>query len=144
VTEEVEPVLDEQIRYYRARACEYDDWWFRRGRYDHGRDANARWFADQSEVEAALVRFEPTGDVLELACGTGLWTAKLHADARSLTAVDVSPEVLQLAQSRVVDSRVEYVQADLFVWEPLGNYDVCFFSFWLSHVPEEHFEAFWA
>ena len=29
-------LLDEQIAYYRARAAEYDDWWFRRGRYDRG------------------------------------------------------------------------------------------------------------
>jgi len=27
--------------------------------------------------------------------------------------------------------------------EPDRAYDVCFFGFWLSHVPEERFEAFW-
>lgn len=35
-------ILEEQIEYYRARAAEYDDWWFRRGRYDRGADANRR------------------------------------------------------------------------------------------------------
>ena len=29
-------VLSDQIAYYRARAGEYDEWWFRTGRYDRG------------------------------------------------------------------------------------------------------------
>ena len=29
-------VIAEQVAYYRARAPEYDDWFFRRGEYDHG------------------------------------------------------------------------------------------------------------
>jgi SAM-dependent methyltransferase len=139
----VQDLLAEQARYYRARAGEYDDWWLRRGRYDHGEEANARWFADGAAVAAALERFAPTGDIVELACGTGLWTERLAPHARSLTAIDASPEVIALARERVADPRVEYVQADLFAWEPARTYDVCFFSFWLSHVPEERFAEFW-
>ena len=149
----VQDLLAEQARYYRARAGEYDDWWLRRGRYDRGEEANARWFADGDAVAAALERFAPSGDVLELACGTGLWTERLARQARSLTAIDASPEVIELARARVADPRVldarvadprvEYVQADLFAWEPARTYDVCFFSFWLSHVPEERFAEFW-
>jgi SAM-dependent methyltransferase len=139
----VRELLAEQARYYRARAGEYDDWWFRRGRYDRGAEANTRWFADAAAVEAALERFAPAGDIVELACGTGLWTARLLPHARSLTAIDASPEVIELARARVGDPRVEYVRADLFAWEPARTYDVCFFSFWLSHVPEERFAAFW-
>ena len=29
-------ILLDQIAYYRARAGEYDQWWFRAGRYDRG------------------------------------------------------------------------------------------------------------
>jgi hypothetical protein len=29
----VDRLLEEQRRYYHARAPEYDDWWFRRARY---------------------------------------------------------------------------------------------------------------
>jgi ubiquinone/menaquinone biosynthesis C-methylase UbiE len=139
----IESLLAGQARYYRERAEEYDDWWFRRGRYDHGGDANARWFADAAEVKDALERFEPAGEVLELACGTGLWTAHLAALGQHVTAVDASPEMLELNRKRVKDSSVTYVEADLFEWEPDRRYDVCFFSFWLSHVPEERFAAFW-
>ncbi len=137
-------MLEEQRRYYRERAPEYDDWWFRRGRYDLGPQENARWLAECAEVERALAHFDPAGDVLELACGTGLWTRHLAPRAAALTAIDASAEVIELNRARVGDESVEYVQADIFAWRPERHYDVCFFSFWLSHVPEERFGEFWA
>ena len=144
MTDQLAGLLAEQARYYRERAGEYDDWWFRRGRYDLGTEANARWFADATEVQDALERFQPSGRVLELACGTGLWTRRLVGHADTVTAVDASPEVIELARAGVNDPRVSYVQADLFAWEPEQTYDVCFFGFWLSHIPEAQFENFWA
>ena len=47
-------ILQDQIDYYRARAGEYDEWWFRTGRYDRGPEFNARWRAEVATVEAAL------------------------------------------------------------------------------------------
>ena len=85
---QVEYTLAEQARYYRERASEYDDWWFRRESYDNGPEANARWFANVAEAHAALERFRPAGDILELACGTGLWTERLAGHAASMTAVE--------------------------------------------------------
>jgi ubiquinone/menaquinone biosynthesis C-methylase UbiE len=140
---DLEGLLAEQAHYYRERAGEYEDWWFRRGRYDHGLETNARWFADAAEVQDALERFDPAGDVLELACGTGLWTQRLADHAAGMTAIDGSPEMLELCRARVNDPHVSYVLADLFAWEPERTYDVCFFGFWLSHVPEERFDDFW-
>ena len=140
---EIERVLAEQADYYRARAGEYDDWWLRRGRYDHGPEANARWFTETAALGAALDRFAPAGSVLELACGTGLWTERLAPRAASLTAIDASSEMLAICRARVGDANVVYGQADIFAWEPQGSWDVCFFSFWLSHVPYERFAAFW-
>jgi SAM-dependent methyltransferase len=135
-------VLAEQRSYYAARAPEYDDWWFRRGRYDSGPAQNAAWFEDCAEVEAALGEFDAAGDVLELAAGTGLWTRHLVRTAARLVAVDASPETLELNRRRV-GGEVEYVVADLFEWHPSGQFDVCFFGFWLSHVPDDRFDEFW-
>jgi hypothetical protein len=73
----VDHVLEEQRRYYAARAPEYDDWWFRRGRYALDEAEDERWRADVEEVEAALADFAPVGAVVELAAGTGLWTRQL-------------------------------------------------------------------
>jgi SAM-dependent methyltransferase len=139
----LEDVLAEQQRYYRERTPEYDDWWFRRGRYDHGRDINASWFAEVAELERFLDRLGPLGEVLELACGTGLWTGRLLRGAGHVTALDASQEALALARGRNPDPRITFLAADVFAWEPQERYDVCFFSFWLSHVPEERFAAFW-
>ncbi len=139
-------VMGEQIAYYRARAHEYDQWFLRQGRYDHGPEQNARWFAEVRQVEEALERFAPTGRVLEIACGTGLWTQRLLVYADSITALDASPEVITHNCQRlgnVSQHRVRYVEADVFSWEPDARFDTIFFSFWLSHVPPERFEGFW-
>jgi SAM-dependent methyltransferase len=137
-------LLAEQLDYYRARAGEYDRWWLRRGRFDRGPEANARWFAEAAELERVLERFDPGGEVLELACGTGLWTRRLVTYATHVTAVDAAPEVLAINRARVGDPRVRYVEADLFDYTPQpAAYDACVFSFWLSHVPDDRFAAFW-
>lgn len=137
-------VLTEQLDYYRARAGEYDRWWLRQGRFDRGAEANTAWFAEAAALERALEAFAPRGEVLELACGTGLWTRHLTRAGARVTAVDGSPEVLAINRERVDDPTVRYVQADLFDWQPApGTYDACVFTFWLSHVPRERFDAFW-
>jgi len=142
--DELDRLVAEQQDYYRARAGEYENWWFRRGRYDHGAEANERWFDDVRRAHEALDEFAPAGKVLELACGTGLWTQRLAPHASSLTALDASEEVLAIARAKLADERIEFLQADIFAWEPSDRYDVCFFGFWLSHVPEELAAPFWA
>ncbi|HEV8554603.1 MAG TPA: methyltransferase domain-containing protein [Casimicrobiaceae bacterium] len=139
-------ILRDQIDYYRARAGEYDEWWFRTGRYDRGPEFNARWRAEVATVEAALdtwLTARRPQTILELACGTGLFTRQLAPRVPHITAVDASPEVLAINRSRVATANVDYVEADVFSWRPAARYDAVFFSFWLSHVPEERFAAFW-
>ncbi len=135
--------LLQQIEYYRARAGEYDQWFYRQGRYDHGSELNRLWFLETQEVADALAVFKPSGSVLELACGTGNWTGHLLRHATDLTAVDATPEVLALHRQKHPDAKIEYVEADLFAWEPPRQWDVVFFGFFLSHVPPEKFEPFW-
>lgn len=137
-------LLAEQLAYYKARAGEYDRWWNREGRFDRGPEANGRWYEEAAELERVLDDFDPRGEVLELACGTGLWTRHLAGYARHLTAVDGAEEVLAINRARVGATSVRYVQADLFAWTPpAGRYDACVFAFWLSHVPAERFAGFW-
>jgi demethylmenaquinone methyltransferase/2-methoxy-6-polyprenyl-1,4-benzoquinol methylase len=127
--DELDPLLVEQLAYYGAIAREYENY--------------AMPDAGGGQVVAALESFGPSGRVLELACGTGAWTELLLRHATSVTAVDASPEMLAVASARVADDRARFVQADLFTWAPNDRYDVVFFGFWLSHVPDERFEAFW-
>jgi len=139
-----ESTLEEMIAYYRARAAEYDEWFYRQGRFDRGPAANARWFTEVETVFAALDALGPTGDVLELASGTGIWTERLIRTARTVTAVDVSPEMIALNQAKVSCDAVSYVRADLFAWAPARTYDAVVCAFWLSHIPHERLDAFLA
>lgn len=134
--------LTEMAEYYRQRAAEYDEWFYRQGRYDKGPAANARWFAEAETVFAALDALGITGDVLELAPGTGIWTERLARTARTITAVDASPEMVAINRAKVGSDRVRYVLADLFAWRPERRYDAVCFGFWLSHVPLERLDAF--
>jgi demethylmenaquinone methyltransferase/2-methoxy-6-polyprenyl-1,4-benzoquinol methylase len=141
-----EPVPDATLRemmaYYRARADEYDEWFYRRGRYDRGAESNARWFVEVDHVFLAFDELAIGGDVLELAPGTGIWTERILRTAASVTAVDASPEMVAINQARVHDERVTYVLADLFTWRPDRIYDAVCFGFWLSHVPDERLDDF--
>jgi demethylmenaquinone methyltransferase/2-methoxy-6-polyprenyl-1,4-benzoquinol methylase len=129
--DDTDALLADQVAYYRAAAAEY-----------RLNDAAAR------DVATALDAFRPAGEVLELACGPGTWTRQLLRHAAKVTAVDAAPEMLARAraraQARVGEGRVRFVQANLFEWTPEVKYDLVFFGFWLSHVPPERFDTFWA
>jgi SAM-dependent methyltransferase len=140
------PILAEQRAYYRARAREYDTWFRREGLHDLGDELNARWRRELEAVYSALDAFAPRGDVLELAYGTGEWTVRLSEVATRVVGVDASPEMRELALAKLQDagrSNVELRVDDLFTWQPDRDFDVVFFAFWLSHVPESHADRFW-
>ena len=98
--DEQERLLDEQVSYYRAIAADY---------LDQGLD-----LPGGGEVIEALEAFQPTGSVLELACGPGVWTGQLLRHATDVTAVDASPEMLAIAAARtreVGGERVRFIRA---------------------------------
>ena len=129
-SEGLDALLDEQAGYYRAVAREYEDHFLP--------------FSGGDELIAAIDAFRPTGSVLELACGPGTFTPQLLRHATEVTAVDASAEMIAIASAKVDAHRVRFVTADLFGWRPDRRYDVVFFGFWLSHVPEERFASFWS
>jgi ubiquinone/menaquinone biosynthesis C-methylase UbiE len=98
--EDLDRLLNEQLAYYRALAVDY---------LNQGLD-----LPGGDEVTQALDAFQPTGSVLELACGPGMWTGQLLRHATDVTAVDASPEMLAIAAARVGGDRVRLLQADLF------------------------------
>jgi demethylmenaquinone methyltransferase/2-methoxy-6-polyprenyl-1,4-benzoquinol methylase len=147
IEHDLDALLSEQIRYYEDRAPEYEDLWHRVGRYVLPRDLAETWFRETALVEAAVDALDATGSVLELGCGSGLWTRRLAPRGRDrYVAVDSSPTMLRLNRERTADPRIEYVEADLFSWAPVieRRFDLAFMAFFLSHVPPERFEEFWS
>jgi len=98
---------------------------------------------DPTAAADLVDRLAPEGDVLELACGPGGFTAELARRASSVTAVDASPRMLARNRIEVDQPNVSYVLADAFDWRPEQRYDFVFFGFWLSHVPPARFDDFW-
>ncbi|MBD2534564.1 class I SAM-dependent methyltransferase [Nostoc flagelliforme FACHB-838] len=135
-------VIQQQIEYYRARANEYDQWFYRTGRYDRDEELNQRWFDEVAIVKTALHQIEPVEHILELACGTGIWTQELLQKGQKITAIDAVSEVIEINQRKLQSPKVNYQQWDLFTWEPHQQYDLVFFSFWLSHVPPIELNSF--
>lgn len=139
----MQDLLQEQIAYYQARAEEYDNWFYRRGeRYDKGEALNTVWFNEMAEVRAALHRLPKQQHILELACGTGIWTQELLKLGERITAIDASAEMIAINQAKLQSEQVQYERADLFRWEPKAQFDMVFFGFWLSHVPSEYLHPF--
>src|SRR5215472_16622620 len=128
VTDEV---LAGQVDYYRRRAGEYDV-------TAYGDVAAAR-----ARIARLVAEMRPTGCVLEIACGTGLWTEELAGWADTVTAIDAAPEAVEIARDRVRSANVSFEVADVFSWAQDTQFDVIFFSAWLSHVPMSRFEQFW-
>jgi 2-polyprenyl-3-methyl-5-hydroxy-6-metoxy-1,4-benzoquinol methylase len=124
-------VLLGQAEYYRRRAGEYDE------------TAYGDLGAARTRIDRLVADLRPTGAVLEIACGTGLWTEALARHATAVTAIDVAPEALAVARSRVQAESVRFEVADVFAWSTPDRFDVVFFSAWLSHVPDDRFAEFW-
>lgn len=136
-------VIRSQIDYYSARAPEYDDWFYRRGRYDRGTEHREAWLGEMDTAQNALRALGPVETALELACGTGIWTEVLTTMATHTLAIDASEEVIALNRKKLSNAKnVEYRQADLFKWHPQSEYDLVVCAFWLSHVPPERLDLF--
>ncbi len=124
----------EMIRYYAARAGEYDDWYLRRGRYSHGPIDDMAWQADLDAASVWLDGLPFHGEIVELAAGTGWWSPLL-ASKGTLWLYDAAEEPLDRARERLL---AHGLRAHLHVrdaWaEPDRQVDGLFAGFWLSHV----------
>jgi demethylmenaquinone methyltransferase/2-methoxy-6-polyprenyl-1,4-benzoquinol methylase len=132
----VASLLVSQRTYYDERAPDYGN--------KSKPDRKVSGLPPPDLCRALIDEFRPEGDVLELACGTGIFTAEIVRYARSLTAVDASPRMLAINRQRCNNAKISYVNADIFAWRPDRAYDAVFFGAWLSHVPPAAFDAFWA
>ncbi len=142
---DVAPDLDAQLRaYYAARADEYDDWYLRRGRYSHGVLADMAWQADLDAATLWLDRLPLSGEVVELAAGTGWWSPLL-AQKGTLSLYDAVEEPLERARQRLVAHGLTAHLHLRDAWaEPDRQVDALFCGFWLSHVPRARLAEFLA
>jgi SAM-dependent methyltransferase len=121
--------------YYDRRAGEYEEI------YTRAEPEQERELAPL----VAAVRTQLAGRrVLEVACGTGWWTAIAAEVASSVVATDVAPAMLAAARARALPG-VEVVAADAYdLADVPGRFDAALACFWFSHVPRSRRAAFLA
>jgi SAM-dependent methyltransferase len=130
------------IEYYESRAGEYDDWYLRRGRYEHGPIHDAAWNAELDAAGRWLDAVPLRGDIVELAAGTGWWSP-LIASKGDLSIYDAAEAPLDRARDRLLAHRLRAHIHVRDAWAaPDRVVDAVFAGFWLSHVERERLEPF--
>ncbi len=121
-----------QIEFYHKLAPDYDQ------------QVNA----EAIEENARYRKLFPAGATfrrgLDLGCGTGNWTRGLLEVCDQVLAVDASPDMLAAARAKLGDRGIDYRLVDILAFPDLGTFDVVFSTFWVSHVPLDLHDDFWA
>ena len=119
--------------YYAARAAEYERIYAKPERQ-----------ADLARLRDLVPAYLRGRRVLEIACGTGYWTAIVAPVAATLLATDVVPEVIAIARAKPLPTgRVEFRLADAWALADVpGVFDAALACFWWSHVPRQDVPRF--
>jgi len=75
---------------------------------------------------------------LEMACGTGKNTVWLLNVVKEITAVDLTPEMLEIAKKKIKSASVRFIQADMNeAWSFTNKkFDLVTFSLVLEHIED--------
>lgn len=126
-------MADNLARYYARRAGEYE-------RIYHKPERQA----DLAVLHRWLPRLLAGRRVLELACGTGYWTAVIAPSANSVLATDINEAVLAIARTKpCLPGQVEFRIDDAFTPDSIdGDFDAVLAAFWWSHLPRRRLPEF--
>jgi SAM-dependent methyltransferase len=118
--------MSELVDYYRRRAGEYE----------------AIYAKPERQADLAVLRKEVPQRlagrrVLEIACGTGYWTALVAPLAAGVVATDMAEEPMAIARAKAYPpGRVRFAPADAYdLPDALGRFDAALAMFWWSHIP---------
>lgn len=118
--------------YYQARAPEYEAFYHYPERQ-----------TDLAEVKIWLREQTHGRTILEIACGTGYWTAEVAGEAKLILATDFNSAPLDIARAKGMGGNVRFEQSDAY---NLPDYDEGFdcgmAHFWWSHVAKSRRDEF--
>lgn len=118
--------------YYQARAPEYEEFYDRPER-----------LSDLAELKNWLEEQTRDRTILEIASGTGYWTAVAAPGAKVMQGTDFNAAPLEIARSKGLGPHVCFDLADAY---NLPEYDMAFdcgmAHFWWSHVKKSDREVF--
>jgi 2-polyprenyl-3-methyl-5-hydroxy-6-metoxy-1,4-benzoquinol methylase len=121
----------DMVQYYAKRAHEYERIYHRPER--------------QADLQALCATIEDTfagREVLDVACGTGFFSACAARRARSLEGVDANETTLELARTKAIPNAT-FRAGDAYELGSLTRaYSGALCTFWWSHIPKDRIEAF--
>jgi SAM-dependent methyltransferase len=123
---------------------ERDDWYLRRGRFSKGQIDDMAWQLDLDAATSWLDGLSLSGEIVELAGGTGWWSPLL-AGKGELWVYDASSESLDRARQRLVAHGLRAHLHTRDPWaEPDRTVDAVFCDVWLSQLLAERMPEFLA
>jgi SAM-dependent methyltransferase len=128
-------LIDETAQYYAARASVYNE------TAGYG-DPEAEQL--RGPIKARYQELFQGHDVLEVACGTGYWTAVIGEVANSVLGTDINPSVIRVAQDRCKGlGAVRFQVADAYSLDgvPTG-FTGALGIWWWSHMRRGSVRAF--
>jgi demethylmenaquinone methyltransferase/2-methoxy-6-polyprenyl-1,4-benzoquinol methylase len=119
-------VVDRMRSYYAQRAATYE-------RVYHKPERQTDLRAMQAWLPAQFAGRH----VLEIACGTGWWTAHGARNCAHWLATDINPETMAVARAKSLPACVRFAEIDAYTLTGLEGqrFDAAFAGFWWSHVP---------
>lgn len=126
--------MPEQLQnYYSRRASEYEKIYQKPERQP-----------DLARLKTMLGDLLCGQRILELACGTGYWTAVIAPIAQSVVATDTSEETIAIAKRKAYPpNRVQFIIADAYALDSVpGSFTAGFAGFWWSHIPKQRLPDF--
>ncbi|NJK94211.1 MAG: class I SAM-dependent methyltransferase [Bacteroidales bacterium] len=91
-----------------------------------------RW---KRRVEMLTAHINPAMHVLELGCGTGYFTREIVSTKASIVAIDISPDLLNIARKEIPTDRVEFREENAYEMSfPDSTFDTVVGSSVLHHL----------
>lgn len=120
------------ITYYKERAKEYEEIYFRPERQDELR-----------KIEFVLQDIFKEKTAIEIACGTGYWTERISLAAKSILATDINDSVLEVARDKKYSrNNVNFQSQNLFSFNPEKRFESLFGGFIWSHINLQELDNF--
>lgn len=126
--------MDRINEYYSKRAQQYEQ--------IYHRDDPVRQ-SEQNKIAEEIKETFCNRKVLEVACGTGFWTAFLSETAKTIVGIDNSNEVLEIARYKNYKCPTDFQKCDAYNLPfPAYSFDGGMANFWFSHIPKERIRLF--
>ncbi|HEV7235830.1 MAG TPA: class I SAM-dependent methyltransferase [Ktedonobacteraceae bacterium] len=120
--------------YYNRRAQEYEQIY-------HRNDPSRQ--AELDTLSRAMCSALSGLDVVEVACGTGIWTERVANSVNRILATDASEETLEIASGKSLPPSVQFASANAYDLDAVGSgFTGGLANFWFSHVPKDRVSDF--